>query len=70
MLMSKYTYKINESVTTDQFIKLLATSTLGERRPIDDRQCMEGMISNSNLTVSAWSGSELIGIARSMTDFH
>lgn len=63
-------YKINEAVTTDLFIELLADSSLGERRPIDDRQCMEGMIANSNLTISAWSGSELIGIARSMTDFH
>ncbi|WP_276666004.1 GNAT family N-acetyltransferase [Thalassolituus oleivorans] len=63
-------YKINEPVTTDQFIELLVNSTLGERRPIDDRHCMEGMISNSNLTVSAWSGSKLVGIARSMTDFH
>lgn len=63
-------YKINEPITTDQFITLLDNSTLGERRPIDDRQCMEGMISNSNLIVSAWSGCELIGIARSMTDFH
>jgi len=63
-------YKINEPVTTDQFIELLVNSTLGERRPIDDRQCMEGMISNSNLTVSAWYGAKLVGIARCMTDFH
>jgi len=63
-------YKINEPITTDQFVALLIVSTLGERRPIEDRECMEGMISNSNLTVSAWSGGELIGIARSMTDFH
>ena len=63
-------YKINEPITTDQFVALLIVSTLGKRRPIEDRECMEGMISNSNLTVSAWSGGELIGIARSMTDFH
>lgn len=63
-------YKINEPITTDQFIELLANSTLGERRPINDRQCMEGMISNSNLTVSAWYNGSLVGIARSVTDFH
>lgn len=28
------------------------------------------MISNSNLMVSAWDADELVGIARSMTDFH
>lgn len=63
-------YKINGSVTTDQFVALLKASTLGERRPIEDRECMEGMISNSNLIVSAWHNDQLVGIARSVTDFH
>lgn len=63
-------YKINAPVSTDQFIGLLRESTLGERRPIEDRECMEGMVKNSNLMVTAWHGEELIGIARSMTDFH
>jgi ribosomal protein S18 acetylase RimI-like enzyme len=49
---------------------LLRESTLGECRPIEDRACMEGMVNNSILMVTAWHGDELIGIARSMTDFH
>jgi len=65
-----FDYKINEPISTDQFIALLESSTLGERRPIEDRECMEGMISNSNLTVTAWFDGELVGIARCMTDFH
>ena len=63
-------YRINESITTDEFIELLNNSTLGERRPVEDRVCMEGMISNSNLTVSAWKDGKLVGISRSVTDFH
>lgn len=63
-------YKINEPITTGQFIDLLKSSTLSERRPIDDRACMKGMVANSNLIVSAWDGAKLIGIARSVTDFH
>lgn len=63
-------YKINAPVSTDQFIGLLRESSLGARRPIEDRECMEGMVKNSNLMVTAWQGVELIGIARSMTDFH
>lgn len=31
---------------------------------------MEGMIANSNLTVTAWHKNQLIGIARSVTDFN
>jgi len=63
-------YKINQPISTDQFIALLENSTLGERRPIHDRDCITGMISNSNLTVSAWDAGQLVGIARCMTDFH
>lgn len=63
-------YKINAAINADQFIDLLVRSSLGARRPIYDRECMEGMIENSNLTVSAWNQGILVGIARSMTDFH
>lgn len=63
-------YKINAPVTAEQFIDLLRASTLGERRPIDDYDCIDGMITNSNLVVTAWDSERLIGVARSMTDFH
>nr|WP_196795091.1 GNAT family N-acetyltransferase [Mariprofundus ferrooxydans] len=56
-------------ISVDQFIELLNESTLGERRPIDDRECMEGMVSNSNFVVTAWDDEKMIGIARSITDF-
>ena len=64
------TYKVNEPITTEEFIKVLKTSTLAERRPMNDLKCMKGMVENSNLTVSAIYGDKLIGIARSVTDFH
>ena len=63
-------YRINEPVSTDQYIVLLKSSGLDARRPMDDRKCLEGMISNSNLVVSAWYNDEMVGVARSMTDFH
>lgn len=63
-------YKINHPITSSQFIELLKRSTLDKRRPVDDRSCIEGMINNSNLMISAWHDDNIIGIARSMTDFH
>ena len=63
-------YKIDGRVSTAQFKELLIHSTLGERRPVDDNECLEGMLSNSNLMVTAWEGEKLVGIARSLTDFH
>ena len=64
------TYKINAPVSADQFLALLQHSTLGERRPIDDHDCIKGMIDNSNLVISAWDGDNLVGISRSVSDFH
>ena len=63
-------YKVNEPIEVGQFVALLKASTLAERRPVDDLACMQGMLSNSNLVVSAWDGDQLVGIARSITDFH
>lgn len=63
-------YKINAAISTDQFIDILNRSTLGTRRPVNDRICMDGMVKNSNLTVTAWDVNRLVGIARSVTDFH
>lgn len=63
-------YQVNARITTEQFLDLLKRSTLGERRPVDDHECIDGMLANSNLVVSAWDAGRLVGIARSVTDFH
>lgn len=64
------TYQHNHPITAAQFIDLLNRSTLGERRPVDDLVCIQGMLEHSNLCITAWHGEQLVGIARSMTDFH
>lgn len=66
----KIEYKINTPISTEQFLSILSESSLGERRPVDDFECIKGMITNSNLTVSAWDNEKLVGIARSVTDLH
>lgn len=63
-------YRVNTPVDPEAFIALLRASTLAERRPVDDRDCIEGMLRHSNLTVTAWDGQRLVGVARSVTDFH
>ena len=68
--MSEIEYKTNAQISVTEFLDLLNSSTLGERRPVGDLDCIKGMLENSNLIISAWDGSKLIGIARSMTDFH
>jgi len=63
-------YKINAAVTPDQFIDLLRATTLADRRPVEDLACIEGMLNNSNLVITTWDQEKLVGMARSMTDFH
>lgn len=62
-------YRINAPLNVDAAIELYRASTLGERRPVDDRERMAQMLANANLTVTAWDGETLVGIARSVTDW-
>jgi ribosomal protein S18 acetylase RimI-like enzyme len=63
-------YKYNQAISAEQFLDVLNTSTLAERRPTDNLACIQGMLDNANLTYSAWVGEKLVGIARCLTDFH
>ena len=62
-------YRYGNDLDLDQIIELYRASTLGERRPIDDRGVMEAMLKNANLVVTAWHGTTLVGVARTLTDF-
>ena len=62
-------YAVNGELSTDEFIALLESSMLAERRPVEDRACLEAMVKNANLTITARHQGKLIGIARSVTDF-
>jgi len=63
------TYRRGNDLDLDQVIELYRASTLGLRRPVDDREAMADMLRHGNLVLSAWEGSLLVGIARSLTDF-
>ena len=63
------TYRIGNDLDLDAVIELYRASTLGERRPVDDRERMRLMLANANLVVTGWDGEQLVGIARSVSDF-
>jgi ribosomal protein S18 acetylase RimI-like enzyme len=63
-------YSTDDAVTVAQFRDVLARSTLGARRPLADEACLQGMLAHANLLVSCWHDDLLVGIARSVTDFH
>jgi predicted N-acetyltransferase YhbS len=62
-------YKTGNQIDLDRMIELYRASTLGERRPVEDRERMCAMLNNANLVITAWDGELLVGIARSVTDF-
>ena len=64
------TYSSDQSITPREFRDVLVRSTLGERRPVDDESVMGGMVENANLLITCRDGDRLVGVARSVTDFH
>ena len=63
-------YRLGNDLQLDEVIELYVDSTLGERRPVGDRGRMAGMLRQANLVITAWDGSLLVGISRSVSDFH
>ena len=62
-------YRTGNVLDLDTVIDLYRASTLGERRPVDDRDRMRQMLEVANLVITAWDGDLLVGISRSVSDF-
>ena len=62
-------YRLGNDLDLDAVIELYRASTLGERRPIDDRERLRAMLEHADIVVTAWDGSMMVGIARSISDF-
>lgn len=62
-------YKTNFPISATQYVELLKQTSLGTRRPIEDIERIESMLQYANLLVTAWKNTELVGAARSLTDF-
>lgn len=67
--MTVIKYQIENNLSIDEFKSILVNSTLGERRPVNDKEILSKMIQHGNLIVTARENGKLIGIARSLTDF-
>lgn len=50
-------------------LEVYRSSGLGERRPVADTERMAAMVRNANLIVTCRIDGELVGIARSISDF-
>lgn len=62
-------YDIATLISSEAFADLLGRSTLADRRSVDDFHCLNAMLRHSNLLCTAWDDEQLVGVARSLTDF-
>ena len=67
--MSNIAYAIEPDLSADEFIDVLQKTSLGERRPVDDRPRIDGMLRQADLIVTARHNGQLVGISRALTDF-
>ena len=64
--MNQITYKFDDIPAIDAVMELYADA--GLKRPLD-KDRVTRMYSHSNLIVTAWEKTKLVGIARALTDF-
>jgi predicted N-acetyltransferase YhbS len=60
-------YRLDAVLQAEELADLFLKS--GIRRPAHDLERIRRMIDHANLTVTAWEGEQLVGVARALTDF-
>jgi ribosomal protein S18 acetylase RimI-like enzyme len=63
------TYQLEPDLTPRDFIDVLLRSTLAERRPVQDAEVIQGMLSNADIILTARAEGKLVGVSRAITDF-
>ncbi len=66
-MSAQISYRIDVVPTTEQVIELY--NDAGLPRPTHDPQRIRTMFKNSNLIVTAWDESKLVGVSRTITDW-
>lgn len=60
---------LEPDLSAEEFKAVLISSTLAERRPVDDLDRLARMLREADLVVTARDGELLVGISRAVTDF-
>lgn len=68
--MALVTFETGLRLQPEDFIDVLRRSGLAERRPVANPEIIQGMLEHADLLVTAWADELLVGVARSVTDFH
>lgn len=63
-------YSLERPITLAQFRQVLERSGLAERRPMENADCLQGMLDHADVLATCWVGESLVGVARSVSDGH
>ena len=61
-------YAVEPGLGVDEFLDVLARSTLAERRPIEEPETIRGMLAHAGVIATARVGGFLVGVSRAITD--
>lgn len=61
-------YRLEPDLSVDEFIDVLNRSTLGERRPVEDRDRIASMLKHADVILCARIDGKLVGVSRALTD--
>lgn len=61
-------YQVEPDLSVDDFTSVLKSSTLAERRPMDDRDRLTRMLAGASVIITARSGGRIVGVSRALTD--
>lgn len=65
------TIQVETDLSVDEFISVLERSTLAQRRPVDDRKRIQGMLNNATRIITVRNDEGLlIGVSRAISDLH
>jgi len=61
-------YQLETEISLTEFLSILEESGLARRRPMEDLNLLERMISGSNLLITARAEGQLVGLLRGISD--
>ena len=67
-MSSPVRYASEPKLSVEDFAKVLKSSTLAERRPVDDPARLEAMLRNADIIVTARVDGNIVGVSRAVTD--
>ncbi len=62
-------YQLEPDLSADEFIAVLETSGLAERRPVAEPARIDAMLRHADITLTARDGGRIVGVSRALADY-